>query len=144
MNINESIRDWINHRLTDFPQLANIQLATGGEEDTVSPPFFGIYETGSEIYEQDGATMYGVSVFEITAELHTVPVSSEEGGTEIATERGWRNDLYNILGDRDCINWMSERNGWRIFDIRLPSPTTEAGEGERISRFTLEVTACPN
>ena len=143
MNINESIRDWINHRRKDFPQLSAIQLATSGEESDVAPPFLGIFETGSQMHEQGGVTMYGVSVIEVTCELHTVPVGDEEGGTEAVTEREWRKQFYDILGDRAAIKWICDRNEWRVFDIRLSAPTTESEEGQRITRFILSVTACP-
>lgn len=143
MNLNESTRDWITHRMVDFPRLAEIDILTGGEEGTESPPFIGIFETDSGIYEQGGVTMHGVTVFEITVELHTVPATEEEGGTAATDERILRDDLYNILGDRGAIEWMQELNGWRVFDIRLASPTTEPNEGRRISRFTMEITACP-
>lgn len=143
MNLNESIRDWITHRLPDFPDLAPIQLATSGEEIDIIPPFLGIYETSSEAYEQGGVTMYGVTEFEIIAELHTVPAADEEGGTPAVQERAWRTQLYDILGDRAAIEWISGRNQWQVFDMRLPSPTTESQEGQRITRWVMTVVACP-
>jgi hypothetical protein len=42
------------------------------------------------------------------------------------------------------IEWITGRNGWQIFDIRLAAPTTEANEGRRISRWILKITAAPN
>lgn len=144
MNIQESLRQWIEKRVgEDYPDLDGIQIAITGEESDVTPPFIGIYETSSAIYETAGVTMYGVSDFEIAVELHTVPADENNEGTEIATEQGWRRNLYDILGDRDAIAWATDRNGWRVFDIRLASPITESGEGQRITRFELMVTACP-
>jgi hypothetical protein len=93
--------------------------------------------------EQNGVVLYGVTEFELTCELHTVPVDDNEGGTDAETERQYRRDFYDIVGDRMAINWMSGRNSWTIFDIRLSSPTTEPNEGRRISRFTITVIASP-
>jgi len=144
MNLNESIRDWVFYRATTaFPDLLVIELVTMGETTELGPPFLAIYETNSEAYNQDGVMLPGVSVYEITVELQTVPVEEEELGTPPETEREWRKQLYDILGDRAAIDWITGRNGWQVFDIRLPAPTTEASEGRRISRWILTVTACP-
>ena len=143
MNINESIRDWINKNKGDHESLADITVSTGGEEGTESLPFIGVFETDSGLYEQDGVTMYGVTIYQINAELHTVPASDDEEGTPISTEREMRDALYNILADRAAIAFMNVRNGWQVFDIHLSSPTTEPEEGRRISRITLDVTAAP-
>lgn len=127
----------------DYNDLDGIQIAIAGEEADVLPPFIGVYETGSGIHETGGVTMYGVTDFEIAVELHTVPASEENEGTPISTEQGWRGDLNNILADRAMIDWITERNNWRIFDIRTVSPITESGDGQRITRFELIVVACP-
>lgn len=143
MNLNESVRDWINHKAPIFTNLDGVALVTSGETTEQELPFVGIYETGSEIYEQDGVIMRGWSVFEITVELFTVPVDEDEGGTDPGNERLIRNDLYCIIGDTDAIEFMNWRNGWRVFDIRTASPTTTAEEGRRITRFTLNILASP-
>lgn len=140
MNLNESLRDWIQHRLPVFPALEDIDIVTMGEMDELAPPFLGIYETGSEPFEQGNTPMRGISTVEITVELHTVPA---EDGTSTATEQAWRRDLYHILGDQSAIDWMHMRNGWLVFDIRLAAPTTEASEGRRISRWILSIVAGP-
>jgi hypothetical protein len=144
MNINECVRDWINENKADHPPISEIEVSTGGEEGTEELPFIGVFETDSGIYEQDGVTMYGVTTYSINAELHTVPVGEDEDGTPAETEREMRDALNNILGDRAAIPFMEALNGWRVFDIRIASPTTEPEEGRRISRVTLDVTACPN
>jgi hypothetical protein len=144
MNLNESIRDWVFFRAAEaFPTLLPIELVTMGETTELGPPFLGIFETNSEAYNQDGVMLPGVSVYEITVELQTIPVEEDEGGTTAELEREYRRDLYDILGDRAAIDWISGQNGWRVFDIRLAAPTTEANEGRRISRWILTVTACP-
>lgn len=144
MNIQETIRQWINKRISEqYNDLDGIQIAITGEESDVFPPFIGIYETSSTIHEQAGVVMYGVSDFEIAVELHTVPADEENEGTLITTEQAWRRNLYDIIGDRDLIEWGTDRNGWRLFDIRTASPITESGEGQRITRTELTVIACP-
>lgn len=144
MNIQTSIRKWIEKRIGEqYSDLDGVQIAITGEEADVTPPFIGIYETSSTIHETGGVVMYGVSDFEIAVELHTVPADDDNEGTPIATEQAWRRDLYNIIGDRDMIEWASERNGWRLFDIRTASPFTESGDGQRITRSELTVVACP-
>ena len=47
------------------------------------------------------------------------------------------------LGDTYAGEWMSGRNLWRIFDIRLASPITESAGGKRISRWSITVVAHP-
>ena len=143
-NIQETIRDWIEKRVSeDYSGLASIQLATTGEQSDVTPAFIGIFETGATVHESGGVTMYGVTDFEIAVELHTVPADESNEGTPIATEQEWRRNLYDILADRDLITWGSDRNGWRLFDIRTAAPITESGEGQRITRYELLVVACP-
>lgn len=144
MNIQETFRQWIEKRIgEDYPDLDGVQIAITGEEADVTPPFIGIYETGSAVHESGGVTMYGVTDFEIAVELHTVPADEENEGTEIETEQGWRRNIYDIMADRDLITWGNDRNGWRLFDIRTAYPITESGEGKRISRMELTVVACP-
>ena len=143
MNLNESVRDWINHRISDYPSLAGVTLATMGETADLDPPFLGIYETGSDLHETEGVIIPGVSDFEITCELHTIPADAENGGTATTREREMRRDLYAILGDRAAIDWMTERNDWRVFDIRTPSPTSEPSEGRRLTSWVLTIIACP-
>ena len=144
MNINESIRDWITANLKDYPSLTSVSLVTMGETAELDPPFLAIYEAGSATVEQNGVVMYGVTAFDIACELHTIPVSDDEDGTPPETERQYRKGFYDILGNREAIAWMDGRNGWKVFDIRLSSPTTEPSEGRRVSRFSLTVIACPN
>jgi hypothetical protein len=144
MNLNESIRDWVFFRISDvFPDLAVVELVTMGETTELGPPFLAIYETGSSLHETAGVILPGVSDFEITCELHTVPTAEEEEGTPPETERAYRRQLYDILGDRGAIDWINRRNGWLVFDIRLSSPTTEANEGRRITRWVMSIIACP-
>ncbi len=99
MNLNESIRDWINHKLPDFETLDGLQIITMGEYDDQDPPFLGIMETGADLFVQNGVPMHGVATYELSCELHTVPADDEQGGTEPAQERAMRRDLYDIIGD---------------------------------------------
>jgi hypothetical protein len=66
MNINESIRDWIDYKQPLFPSLESVDLVTMGETGDLSPPFLGITESGSTIYEQGDTTIYGVNTYEVT------------------------------------------------------------------------------
>lgn len=144
MNINESIRDWIFSHYESQTSLAVIDLVTMGETSDLAPPFLGIYETGSNPYIQGEVVMYGVTNYDINCELHTVPVEEDQDGTDVDTEREYRRDLYDILGDRAMIDWINNRNGWLVFDIRIAAPTTEASEGRRITRWSLSIIAAPN
>lgn len=142
-NLNESLRDWVNEQLPSYPDLQSIQIATMGETDELSPPFLGIMETAAEAYKQDNVMMAGVTTYEVTVELNTVPVDADNGGTPPEDEREMRRQLYDILGDRSGIEWINGRNGWLVFDIRLSGPITEASDGRRISRWTLSIVAAP-
>lgn len=143
MNINESIRDWVNLKSPEFTSLSAVDFVTMGENGDLSPPFVAIYETGSAPVEQAGVIMHGVSAYEITAELHTIPQDADQDGTPAATERLMRRDLFDIVGNRDCITYCNGRNSWRIFDIRAATPTTEPSEGRCVSKIILTVIACP-
>lgn len=143
MNINESLSEWVAHRIPSYASLTGLTVMTMGQDDDITLPFLGIYETGSSIHETEGVTMYGVSDFTIGIDLQTVPAAVDQGGTIQATEQQMRRDLYDILGDRDSIDWLSGRNSWRVFDIRQSSPTTESDEERRISKWILTVVACP-
>jgi hypothetical protein len=141
--LNESLRDWIEYNLPQFPDLEPVDLVTMGETEDLSPPFLGIMETASEAYTQDGVQLPGVSTYEITCELHTVPTDADNDGTPPETEREYRRQFYDILGDRFAIDWINGRNLWNVFDIRLGGPTTEASDGRRITRFVLSIVAAP-
>ena len=144
MNLNESIRDWVFFRISNsFPDLAVVELVTMGETSELGPPFLAIYETSSSLHEAAGVILPGVSDFEITVELQTVPASEDDEGTPPEIEQSYRRQLYDIIGDRSAIDWITNRNRWRVFDIRLASPITEANEGRRVTRWNLSIIACP-
>lgn len=144
MSLNESIRDWINERIGNFETLDGLQVITMGEDETQEPPFLGIMEQGADMFVQNGVTMDGVSTYQLRCELHTVPVSEEQGGTTAKQERAMRRDLYDIIGDIEgAEQFLAQKNGWRVFDIRTTGPTTEPNEGRRVSAWTLEIVACP-
>lgn len=143
MTLTKSLQDLILDRKPDFPSLASLQVVTAGETDDLSPPFFGMVEESSKAFEQGDVVMRGVSTYSIACELHTVPAGEDQDGTPLDDERTMRADLYDILGDVAAIEWINTRNFWRVFDIQLSGPTTEAGEGRRITRFSLEIIACP-
>lgn len=142
-NLNESLRDWITFNLDYHPDLEAVELVTMGEAGDLVPPFFGIMETAAEAYKQDNVMLAGVSTYELTCELHTVAAAEEDAGTLPETERGWRTDLYNILGNRAAIDHINGLNGWVVFDIRMGGPTTEASDGRRVSRWVLQIVAAP-
>jgi hypothetical protein len=143
MNLNESLRDWIFQQTPNYPTLDPVAIVTMGETETLDPPFLAIYETGVSEVESNGVAMHGVGAYEIVAELHTVPQDTDQEGTPVETERGWRRDFFEILGNRQAIDFCSGRNGWRIFDIRAVTPMTEPSEGRRITKIGLTGIACP-
>jgi len=143
MNILQSLSDWITYKKPLFPSLAGVDIVLMGDDSDLSPPFLGLVESGSATVEQNDVVMHGVSAYEVTAELHTIPASEDEDGTPAAAERQMRFDLYDILANRAAINWITDTNQWTIFDIRAAAPTTEAQDGRRVSRFNLTVIASP-
>lgn len=143
MNLNVSLAQWVTANRENFPSLENLTVITMGESTDVSTPFLGILESGSTGYEQDGVPLHGVSTYEITCELHTVPSDEANDGTSAEDERIMRTDLYDIIGNRDAIEWVNGRNFWSVFDIRAGGPTTEAQEGRRVTRWILSVIAAP-
>ena len=143
MNILQSLADWITYNQSSFPSLAGVSVVLMGDESDLSPPFFGLVESGSAPVEQNDVIMHGVSAYEVTAELHTVPADESESGTPAADERQMRFDLYDILANREAIAHLTGDNSWTIFDIRAAGPTTEAQDGRRVSRFMVTVIASP-
>ena len=144
MTLNESIRDWIRHKQSDAASLTGLQIITMGETLDQDPPFLGIMETGSETVIQDGVVMHGVSTYELTCELHTVPADSDEGGTTAEQERNMRRELYDIIGNRDSMEYLANKNQWTVIDIRITSPTTTSVEGRRVTTWTLQIVAHPS
>lgn len=144
MTLNESIRDWISHKLFEFDTLTGLQILTMGETDDQDPPFVGISETGAEPWEQAGVQMHGVSTYEISCQFFTVPADENQGGTSAEDEKAMRRDLYEIIGDIEGQEqFLAQRNGWNVFDIRCSGPTTEPNEGRRVTTWTLQIVACP-
>ena len=143
MTLLQSLADWIERRRDEFPELDSLSIVKMGDDGDLSPPFLGMVESGSAIYEQGDVTLYGVSTYEITCELHTVPADEDNDGTPADTERTIRQNLYDILGNRDAIEWINGRNQWTVFDIRAAGPTTEAQDGRRVTRWTLSIVAAP-
>ena len=143
MTILHSLSDWLAFKQATTPSIATLPVVKMGDDGDLSPPFLGLMESGSSMHETAGVNMRGVTDYEVTVELHTIPTDEEEEGTEPETERTIRNAIYGVLGDQSAIAWMEDRNGWRVFDIRIAAPTTEAGDGRRISRWNLTIVACP-
>lgn len=143
MNIAASLAEWVVRKQPLFESLTGVSIVTMGDQDDLSPPFLGIAETGSDIHETNGVIMAGVTDFEVVCELVTVPATEDQEGTPTETSAEMRRDIYAIIGDRAAIDWMTDRNEWRVFDIRLAASTTEASEGRLIARWNLSITACP-
>lgn len=138
MNITESIRDWV--QATVDTELSAVEVVTMGEAADLDPPFLGIYETAAEIHETEGVIVPGVTDYQVTVELHTVPAAD---GTSNTDAMDWRRRFHDIIADRDAIDYVTGREWWKVFDIRVSGPTTEAIEGRRVSRWELEVVAAP-
>jgi len=144
MNIQTSIKEWIEKRVEEeYAELEDFEISLTGEIEDVTPPCIRIFETGQSLHETGGVVMYGVTDFEMAVEMATVPAEAADEGTPTDDDLDARKALYNIIADRSGIDWMSERNGWRIFDIRLSSPITEPNEGRRVTRLELQIVACP-
>jgi hypothetical protein len=143
MTINHSIRDWINYKQPEFAAITSLPVVVMGERLDLNTPYITVHETGQEGTEQNGVFMRGVSAFTVKVELVTVPVAETEEGTDESDRLQMQTDMMNVLGDTDAISWASERNGWRIFDIRGGVPTQESTDGQLISSYDLTVIACP-
>ena len=143
MNLNISLSEWIALKQPEFPSLSGLTIVTMGDIEDLSPPFLAIAETGVDAYVQSGVPLYGVSTYEIGIDLVTVPATEEQEGTPANQEREMRIDLYDIIGNREAIEWINGRNFWRVFDIRGAGPITETQEGTRVSKWVLTVVAAP-
>jgi hypothetical protein len=143
MNINETLRLWIEDQKENYESLIDLPILTGGGDTDIEAPCIIITTTGSAERQDSGVVMYGVSDFTINIELHTLPVSDEDGGTSPYDERQTAIDLYQIIADRNAIDALSNAAFWRIFDIRTEGFNTEASEGRRVTTYPLTVTACP-
>lgn len=145
MTLNESIRDWINHKIGEFDSLDGIQILTMGETIDQDPPMIGIMESSPpEQFQQGEVILYGVMTYEIRVTLETVPVSESDGGTSKEDHEIMRRDLYDIIGNRDALQFIENRNGFQVVDIRTTGPTTSAEEGRLISSWTISLVAFPN
>jgi hypothetical protein len=118
-----------------------------GDNPTRSPHLIGIAETGSETFEQAGVTMHGVLVISLSVDLVTVPdeeTDEETRGTTKEDHRAMASALYDILANREAIQFCQTRNGVNILDIRNVNPTTSAQNGRRVTSFEMTVVSCPN
>ena len=144
MTVINSLAEWIALKQVYCPSIESLPIVKMGDDGDLSPPFLGIMEESSSDHETNGLILRGVTDYQITCELHTVPTDEDNDGTPPEYEREMRRDLYDIIGDASAIAWMDGRNETRVFDIRTASPTTEASDGRRISRWNLEIVACPS
>jgi hypothetical protein len=147
-NAIQSIREWVLLKQPLFPILAGLEVLVNGDNATASPPLIGITESGDvETWEQNGVTMHGVLSIPLSVVLETVPdeESDEETcGTTKEDHRAMASALYDILANRDAIQFCQTRNGVNILDIRNVNPTTSAQDGRRVTTFQMNVVACPN
>jgi hypothetical protein len=143
MNVIPQLVEWIKIRKPSFTYASGLSIVKMGDDDDLLPPFLGLMEASASPHETAGVILRGVSDIEITIELHTVPASEDQAGTRADDERRMRDDVYDILADMEAIEWLDGKGGIRVFDIRVPSPTTEASDGRRISRWSLQIVACP-
>jgi hypothetical protein len=144
MTVITSLAEWIALKQVYLPSIASLPIVKMGDDGDLVPPFIGIMEESSSDHETNGVILRGVTDYQITCELHTVPADDDNDGTSPEDERQMRRDLYDIIGDAGAITWMDWRNNSRIFDIRTVSPTTEASDGRRVSRWNLQIVACPS
>ena len=143
MNLNVSIAEWVNLKSPEFPSLDGLSVLPMGDTADQSPPFLAIYETGADQYEQDGVVMKGITKYQITCDLVTVPANEDQAGTSPENERIMRTDLSDILQNEDIKDWIDGRNFWAVIDFQTPSPITEAQDGTRVTRWVLSVLAHP-
>lgn len=143
MNINETLRLWIEDQKESYESLIDLPVLTGGGDTDIEPPCIIITTTGSAERQDSGVVMYGVSDFTISIELHTLPVLDEDGGTSPYDDRQAARDLYEIIADRNAIDALSDAAFWRIFDIRTEGFNTEPSDGRRVTTYPITVTACP-
>jgi len=143
MNINETLRTWIEAQKAGYDSLEDFEVIATGDDDDIEPPCIAVSTTGSAERVDSGVVMRGVSDFSVNIRLMTLPVDEEDGGTTNENDQQAALDIYSILADVDAIESMSQLEGWRIFDIRGEGFNTEAQDGKRVTIFPLLVTACP-
>jgi hypothetical protein len=142
MNLNESLSEWVQLMAVGKESLDGVEILTMGDTDDISPPSITIMESGVSQVEQGGTILYGVGAYEITVQLHTIPAELIQGGTPKELHQEMRFDLFDILGNREAIEFVNGRNFWQVFDIRTTPPNTEVQEGRTVSTFQITVIAC--
>jgi len=143
MNINETLKLWVDSQKENYESLEDYEVITMGEDEALEPPFISIVISGSSERVDSGVVMRGVSDFSVEVKLTNIPVDEEDGGETPESDRQTALDLYNILADTAAIDSISESTSWRIFDIRTEGFNTEATDGRRVTTYPLTVTACP-
>jgi len=146
MTLNQSVKDWIEHKRGQFSSIEAIQILIDGNLEDQTPPLIAIKETAEpEPFVQGDLVMHGISTFEIGVMLETVPAEESEGGTSEEEHDTMRRDLYDIIGNKpEAEKWLANRNGWSVVDIRCTSPTTAVEEGRRMSVWKLSIIAHPS
>ena len=142
-NAIKSLRDWILEKQPVFPALDGLEILVNGDDETLDPPFIAIMETGSETWEQAGVIMHGVLEISISVMLQTVPQDDDEGNSK-AEHQAKASALYDILANRQAIQFCQVRHFVSILDIRNVNPTTATTDGRRVTTFEMSVIACPS
>lgn len=143
MNINETLKIWIEDQKENYDSLDDYEVITMGEDDVLDPPYISIITTGSSERVDSGVVMRGVSDFSVEVQLVNIPVDDADGGESPESDRQAVIDLYNIVADTNAIEILSGAESWRVFDIRTEGFNTEATDGRRVTTYPLTVTACP-
>jgi hypothetical protein len=140
----QTIEDWIADQAASYPDISGLPITQNGEISDMEFPMISIVETGAEQHEANGVIMRGVMEISLNVELHSVPATDDQDGTDEADHSDIEADLYDILGDLTFLSWAQNRNNLLFFDIRTAAPIVEARDGRRVSTFAILLICCPN
>lgn len=140
-NASNELKAWINSRSGTYSSVAEWTIRTAADPADKSHPLVIVEPTGAEEHEVLRGVMDPLT---IEVRLETVPHASgsSAGATDLSTHEGYVDDLYNILADRDAVDWIDLRGTIRCFDIRGSEPTLEEEDGRRVSVVEVRMVCC--
>ena len=135
------LKAWIESRNATYPAVDDWDIRVPGDDTPKTYPALLVEPTGSE----EHATLRGVMApLSLDVRLETIP--HEDGAAAEATTKAEHvsdaDQLYEIIADRDAVEWIDSRGTIRCFDIRGSEPTLETEDGRRSSTVQVRMTCC--
>lgn len=142
-----ALKSWIESRASAYPVIAGIPIllrdtATeqpGDDDEENADEFDATFIVLTEVSSEEHPVLRGVLTMAVECILSTPAADTDELGKSDAEHRALNAALYHILADTSAIAFCNVHPGFRCWEIRGTAPTTETGEGVRVTTFALSI-----